>query len=69
MEVPRRAIEEAVNLMKQGRGGAALDRVRDYGITTFGQLERWALDFGLETWRDASSTTHDAGPKWLEEEF
>ncbi len=68
MEVPRKAIEEAVNLMKQGRGNAALNRVRDYDITSFAQLERWANDLGIETWREASSATHD-GAKWLEEEF
>jgi hypothetical protein len=52
MDVPRRVLEEAVQLMRQSRGNAALDRVRDYGITTFGQLEFRCRENGIPSWRE-----------------
>ena len=61
MEIPRQLLEEAVRLMRQQRGNRALELVKNYGITSFGQLERWCRDVGIPTWREEPETRAEEG--------
>ncbi|MBI3921698.1 MAG: hypothetical protein HY318_09795 [Armatimonadetes bacterium] len=51
MDVPRRLVEEAAELMRQQRGNEALNRLRNHNITTFSQLENLCRLMGVETWK------------------
>jgi len=52
MEIPRRLLDECVELMRQNRGTRALYLVQSYGVTSFGQLQRICEQAGVRTWRD-----------------
>ena len=55
MEIPRRLLEECVELMRENRGTRALYLVQSHGIESFGQLQRTCEQAGVRTWRDALS--------------
>lgn len=67
MEISRKILEEAVELMRQQRGNRALDILRNYNITTFGQLEHWCQQYGVRTWRDEPETRAEEAGKGEEE--
>ena len=65
MNIPRRLLEEAAQLMKQSRGREALKIVQNYNITSFGQLERLCREYGIETWRNEEHTLHKNAPDYF----
>ena len=50
-DVPRRLLQECIELVRDNRGTRALYLVQSYGITSFGQLQRACEAAGLTTWR------------------
>ena len=54
-DIPRRLLQECIELVRDNHGSRALYLVQSYGITTFGQLQRACELAGLRTWRDPLS--------------
>lgn len=51
MDIPRRLLQECVELVRDNHGSRALYLVQSYDITSFGQLERACEQAGIRTWR------------------
>ena len=50
--IPRHLLEECVRLIREQKGYYALQRLKDYNIATFAQLERELRRRGIPTWKD-----------------
>ncbi|NCO36676.1 MAG: hypothetical protein AUJ92_20190 [Armatimonadetes bacterium CG2_30_59_28] len=65
MEIPRRLLEQAAELMTQSRGLEALQILQNYNVTSFGQLERLCRGCGIETWKQEDYDLHKNAPDYF----